>query len=154
MRNIKSKLMLKIINTIVVILIVFSCSSIKPCRKNSYESKEKIDLIDKNKANIKGKYCLVSSMINQEIAYGKGKIKGYVFDRITGGRLKANIEIVDQKMGCAADDNGFFELLLNDGEYSLNISHVGYNDIVIKKIKVLSQREINLVFYLGTTIIK
>ena len=87
-------------------------------------------------------------------AAGSGLIKGHVFDKVTGEPLiGANIVIQNTSLGVAADvDGGYVLRLVPVGEWTLNISYLGYKsfsmhviiteDVVIEKDFTLEPQSI------------
>ncbi len=69
-----------------------------------------------------------------------GKIGGIVVDQASGEILPgANIVVVGTALGAAADQNGkYFILKLRPGPYALRVSMIGYKDMLIEDVRVMS----------------
>ena len=88
------------------------------------------------------------------IAYAQIEISGSVN---TGNKCEplanCNILLKDTEIGTVTDNNGYFSLLTNfEGEYILQISHIGYN-IVEETINITKGKNINLNIKLQATIL-
>ena len=75
-----------------------------------------------------------------------GTINGIVIDKKTKETIiGANVIISGTTIGKSTDLNGFFEITnLKTGKYTLNISFISYNNVVLKDIKVESGKVTNL----------
>ncbi|RLD12924.1 TonB-dependent receptor, partial [candidate division KSB1 bacterium] len=67
-----------------------------------------------------------------------GKINGVVKDSETGEPLAgANVVIEGTTMGASTDVDGFYTILnVPPGTYTLRVIYVGYNDALIKNVRV------------------
>lgn len=69
-----------------------------------------------------------------------GKISGTVTDQQTGEPLiGANVLILNTNFGAATDVNGHFTInLIPPGDYDIRASYIGYQDVTIQNIRVVS----------------
>lgn len=77
-----------------------------------------------------------------------GKIAGTITDADTGEALiGANVYIVELETGSVADvDGNYFILNINPGEYTLRVSYIGYQTIVVSNVHVTTGRTNRLDF--------
>ncbi|MCE2449365.1 MAG: carboxypeptidase-like regulatory domain-containing protein [Candidatus Latescibacteria bacterium] len=75
-----------------------------------------------------------------------GKIAGVVKDATTGDGLpRANVVVVDTKMGTTADEKGrFFILNVPAGTYTLKATYIGYADYTVEDVRVSADLTTNL----------
>ena len=79
-------------------------------------------------------------LINIATMAQTGKISGTVYDQQTGEPLiGANVLILNTNFGSATDVNGEYIInLVPPGEYNLRASYIGYRDVTIQNIRVVS----------------
>lgn len=95
---------------------------------------------------------LVSNFVN---AQSKGSISGKVKDESNNDVLiGANILVIGTNLGASTDlDGNYFIKGLEPGEYSIKVSYISYNSVIIEKIKVNSGKDtkINVTLKPSTT---
>jgi Ca-activated chloride channel family protein len=75
-----------------------------------------------------------------------GTISGKITDKETGSSIPgANIVIENTSFGAASDSNGVFSIVnVPAGKYTVRISMIGYQEKIIKKVKVKANKTKNL----------
>ncbi len=88
-------------------------------------------------------YLIITLVLFGGYLYSSTKIEGFVLDKSTGDPLPgANIIIVESSIGTAADLRGYYALRsIQDGEYTLKITYIGYHEREIK-IKVSGEKSV------------
>jgi hypothetical protein len=85
-----------------------------------------------------------------------GKIAGYVYDANTGEPLiGANVIIEGTERGAACDVDGYYFILrLDPGNYNVQARMMGYKNLTITGVKVISGHTTPLDFELETTVVR
>lgn len=83
-------------------------------------------------------FMVIGTMIGK--AQNTGKIAGKVFDATTGEPLVgANVIVEGTSLGAATDINGEFTIIkIPSGKYSIAVSYLGYQKLVITNVQVLN----------------
>ena len=76
-------------------------------------------------------------------------VSGSVYDKITGESLIGANVLYQEGKGAATDVNGYFEILIPEGTYSIEFSYVGYKNLL--KTVVVNKDRIELNVELETT---
>ena len=76
-------------------------------------------------------------------------VSGSVYDKITGESLIGANVLYQEGKGAATDINGYFEILIPEGTYSIEFSYVGYKNLL--KTVVVNKDRIELNVELETT---
>jgi hypothetical protein len=101
---------------------------------------------------VKGKYCLnPPSNSGQEHT----KVAGYVIDRRTGEFLSALVNVVaTTTISTTSNEQGYFELVVLPGAFRVKVIHPGNAPLTTKPLHAPDNSRTEMVFYLGTTIIR
>ena len=86
------------------------------------------------------KYFLLILLIPSLIYSGTtGKLSGAIKDAVTGEPLVgANIIFINTDLGAASDINGNFVILnIPPGSYSVKISYIGYESIIVTEVQII-----------------
>jgi iron complex outermembrane receptor protein len=79
----------------------------------------------------------------------EGEISGYLYDKKNSTTIEnAEVVLVEVNKGSLSDQNGFFKFEnINEGAYTLQISHIGYHQIT-ESVRVISGQKAEMNFYL------
>ncbi|MDP2385696.1 MAG: carboxypeptidase-like regulatory domain-containing protein [Bacteroidota bacterium] len=80
-------------------------------------------------------------------------VSGKIFDLKTKEPLAAILTAKDTKIGCVANQNGYFEKKIKIGTYNFIFSFVGNTTLTTKKIKLKKGVKYNFDVYLDSQII-
>ncbi|RUA33581.1 MAG: hypothetical protein DSY77_09535 [Bacteroidetes bacterium] len=126
-----------------------SCSTSNICTSKKHILKEPIDLAIKNNVKLKGKYCFNRFESRNNLS-DKAIVKGYVVSRNEGNPLKAVINIDKElKLGAISDVEGYYETIIEPGNYQIETISIGKPKLVTKKISIGENEILELNFFLG-----
>jgi len=96
-------------------------------------------------------FFLILMSVNFLLAGNTGKIVGIVLDKNSGEPLiGVNVIIKETALGASSDENGeFFILNIPPGKYTVECSYVGYQTIVMKNVRIMSDQTTTLNFKLA-----
>jgi len=81
----------------------------------------------------------------QEQTLALGKVSGYLESEETGGGVEgALISVAGTELSVTTNSEGFYELEIPRGEYTLNVAHPSYGNREVKKLRVISNVATNL----------
>jgi len=81
----------------------------------------------------------------QEQSVALGKVSGYLESEETGGGVKgALISVAGTELSVTTNSEGFYELEIPRGEYTLNVAHPSYGNRQVKKLRVISNVATNI----------
>jgi len=90
--------------------------------------------------------------LSQMLFADAGSLSGIITSKTTGEPIPdANITVLGSKAGTSSRDGGFYHLTLEQGEYQIRVSVIGY-EVIIKKVTV--GRSTNLNFVLEPKVIE
>ena len=81
--------------------------------------------------------------------FSQAIVTGIVSDKITGESLIGANVLYQEGKGAATDINGYFEILIPKGTYSIEFSYVGYKNLL--KTIIVDQEKVELNVQLETT---
>ena len=137
--------------TLSVYITIIVCS----CKTSSQTYECPINKIELKKLEKKIHYEVKTQYQVIESSFSKGDsvvITGFVYDRITGDPLSANVIIDGTDIGQKANSNGYFKLTVHTGEARLYITHLGSTSFKTELLKLKKDVQINIC--LGTTVIE
>lgn len=81
----------------------------------------------------------------QEQTVALGKVSGYLESDETGGGVEgASISVEGTDLAVVTDSEGFYELEIPRGEYTLNVAHPNYGNREVKNLRVISNVATNV----------
>ncbi len=89
-------------------------------------------------------FLILLILFSSLVAGTTGKISGFVKDKNTGEPLPGvNILLVGTTLGASTDHDGYYVIVnVPVGLHELQVSYIGYKEILIKNIRVLVLMEL------------
>ena len=98
-------------------------------------------------------YCYLFILISGLFAQSVTKIAGYVFSEDGRPLENVNVVLIGTSSGAATDSRGYFEIKnIFSGDYTVSVSHVGYQSTTREHVIITKDVTLKLNFYLHPVI--